>query len=171
MTGTRTAPWFQEALSKQGSPGHSAPREERGCLRASLTHSHIRLQCPPRPGFPSCLCQPHPELVQTGGWGLWAVRPRVGLAGRRRAWPAALKAGLEVKGTSSLLTWALTNRLIRLSQEPRVKAGASCSPWTAGRCLSLQGEKEEAQPLQPALAVPSFLFPPLLGLRVKGGHR
>lgn len=24
-----------------------------------------------------------PELVQTGGWGLRAVRPRVGLAGRR----------------------------------------------------------------------------------------
>lgn len=45
-----------------------------------------------------------------------------------------------------------------------MKAGASCSPWTTGRCLYSSRRKEEAQPLQPAL-VPSF--PPLLGLRVK----
>lgn len=83
VKGTPTAHLvLRRPCPSRGSPEHSAPREEIGCLGASHIHSHTRLQCPPRPGFPSLPVPAPPELVQTGGWGLWAVRPRVGLAGR-----------------------------------------------------------------------------------------
>ena len=84
VKGTPTAHLvLRSPCPSRGSPEHSAPREEIGYLRASHTHSHTGLQCPPRPGFPFLPVSAPPELVQTGGWGLWAVRPRVGLAGRR----------------------------------------------------------------------------------------
>lgn len=158
MTGTRTAHLVpKKPLSKRGSPGYSAPRED---MLKSFSHTFThQAPVPTKARLPSCLCQPHLSWSRQAGWGLWAVRPRrAGGEEEGGAWPAALRRGLEVKGTSLYLTWALTNRLT--SSVPGAKSEGRSVLLTPGQqvgAFTLQGEKRKPSPFSQPLS-PVFLL-------------